>query len=153
GASPSLRMAGDLPRVSYFLHAPTPRTLRFLRASGSSTSMTWTTEAVPDTDGATTNSLALDAQGNPWISFYDTDSQSLRLAKKVGGTWSVEDVDTSTGNVGDWNSLALTPLASPRISYYANHRLKFAEKNSGVWAFDVVDAACDTGQSTSLVID
>ena len=155
GASPSLRMVGDLPRVSYFLHTPSPTTLRFLQASGSYNAWTWTTEAVPGTNNATTNSLALDAQGNPWISFYDTASQILRLAKKISGVWSVENVDTSAGNVGDWSSIALTPAAAPRISYFAAGRLKFAEKNSGLWTFDVVDANAvgDTGQYTSLAVD
>jgi alpha-tubulin suppressor-like RCC1 family protein len=152
GASPTLKMQGDLPRVAYFLHNVSPTQLQFVSTSGSYGSWTWSApETVPGGDGATTSSLALDAQGNPSIAFYA--SRSLRLAKKVGTAWSVQTVDASAGDVGDWNSIALDGAGNPRISYHANGVLKFAEWNGSAWLLDVADAAYETGTHTSLAID
>ena len=151
GASPSLKMRGDLPRVAYFHHNSNPTQLRFLTASGSYQAWSWTTETVPGGDGATTSSLALDAQGNPFISFYA--SKSLRMAKKIGASWTVQTVDTSAGDVGDWSSIALDGAGRPRISYHANGLTKFAEWNGTSWLLDVADSAYETGTHTSLAID
>ena len=67
-------------------------------------------------------SLALDhAQGKPYISYYDANYESLRMAKYVGsggncGTnndWMCEVVD-DVGNVGQYSSIAIDPVDNRR---------------------------------------
>src|SRR3990172_6024806 len=50
-------------------------------------------------------SLALDAQGNPRISYFDATNEDLKYASRAGGTWTIETVD-ATGFVGPFTSLA-----------------------------------------------
>jgi M6 family metalloprotease-like protein len=153
GASPSLRMAGNLPRVSYFLHTTSPTQLHLLSASGTFGSFTWTDEVVPGGDGAGWNSLAVDAQGTPWVAFYEAGGRSLRLAKKTGGAWSVEVVDATAGDVGNWNSIALDASSRPRISYLANGLVKVAEWSGSAWQIDAVDSSGDTPAATAIAVD
>ncbi|MGH9868520.1 MAG: NEW3 domain-containing protein [Candidatus Polarisedimenticolia bacterium] len=153
GASPSLRMHGNLPRISYFLHTANPTQLRYLSASGTFGSFTWTDEAVPGSGGATTSSIAMDSQGNPRISFYEAGTRSLRMAKKIGGAWSVEVVDATGGDVGNWSSIALDSSSRPRISYLANGIVKLAEWTGTAWRLDAVDVSGPTPAATALAVD
>jgi M6 family metalloprotease-like protein len=152
GASPSLRMSGNLPRISYFLHSSNPTQLRYLSASGSYPSFTWTDEAVTGGGGANESSLALDTQGNPRIAFYAANTTSLRLAKKDAGAWSVEVVDASGGDVGRWNSIGLDGSARPRISYLANGLVKLAAWSGTAWVFQTVDSS-GSPAATALAVD
>ena len=99
-------------------------------------------------------SIALDAQGNPHISYYSTTATALRYATKVGGTWTRETVD-ATGDVGWWTSLALDAQGNPHVSYrdHANGYLKYATKVGGTWTRETVDATGDVGWHTSLSLD
>src|SRR5262245_21619237 len=46
----------------------------------------------------TYTSLALDAQGDPHVSYYDVTNANLKYASKNGATWTIETVD-ATGDV------------------------------------------------------
>ncbi len=151
-ASPSLAMYGNLPRISYF-STTNPTQLRYLYASGTFPSFTWSNDAVAGTDGANWSSIVIDSSGNPRISFYAATSKSLRMAKKIGSTWSVEVVDASVGDVGNWSSIALDSAARPRISYLANGLVKVAEWNGSAWQLDVVDVSGDTPAATAIAVD
>ncbi len=153
GASPSLKMQGNLPRISYFLHTTNPTQLHYLTASGTLGSFTWQDVPVPGGDGANWNSITIDPQGNPRISFYAVNTKSLRMAKLNSGTWTVDVVDSSVGDVGNWNSIALDPSSRPRISYLANGLVKVAEWNGTSWQLDAVDASGDTPAATSIAVD
>jgi M6 family metalloprotease-like protein len=153
GASPSLRMSGNLPRISYFLHSTNPTQLHYLSASGTFPSFTWTDDTVPGGSGASWSSIVVDSQGNPRIAFYEATSKSLRMAKKIAGAWSVDVVDATAGDVGNWNSIALDPSSRPRISYLANGLVKLAEWNGSAWSLDAVDASGDTPAATALAVD
>ncbi|MFN8470148.1 MAG: Ig-like domain-containing protein [Caldilineaceae bacterium] len=102
-------------------------------------------------------SLALDGAGNPVISYYeDSDVNSpattgnLKLvhcndANCAGGDESIQTLD-STGNVGQFTSLALNSAGNPIISYYdvTNTNLKLARCSN---------ANCTPGNVTTLTID
>lgn len=76
-------------------------------------------------------SLALDGTGDPYISFYDPKSRTLRLAVKhlVGfeNKWEIFVVDNE-GEVGRYSSVALDATGTVGISYYddSNGDLKYA---------------------------
>jgi hypothetical protein len=77
----------------------------------------------------------LDSGGKPHISYYDYTSVNLKYARWTGSAWSVETVD-STGDVGDYTSLALDSEDRPHISYYdyTNKNLKYATTSDEYFA-------------------
>ena len=101
-------------------------------------------------------SLALDGSGNPRIAYYEAQGKELRLATWNGSSWSVQTVDSSTSNIGQYCSLALAPgTGYPRISYYDahNHDLRYASWNGSSWTLQTVVSSGDVGMYTSLALD
>src|SRR5262249_36682510 len=101
-------------------------------------------------------SLALDAQGNPRISYYDITNGDLKFASKSGGVGTIEPVPEQRPKVGQFTSLALNAIGDPGISYYdvTNGDLKYASRSGGVWTIETVpDPAANVGQYTSLTLD
>jgi hypothetical protein len=89
------------------------------------------------------------------ISYYVSIAGDLRLARKPGGAWMLQTVD-SAGNVGAHNSLALFgPDGFARISYRDedNKNLRYAETNGATWTIQVVDASANNvGAYSSLAV-
>jgi hypothetical protein len=98
------------------------------------------------------SSLALDAEGNPHISYHDVTNDDLKYAYCNGSTWHVETVDYSTW-LGLYTSLALDSNGNPCISYYDNwdSDLRYAAWNGSAWNIQIVDSP--GGGFTSLAID
>lgn len=112
----------------------------------------WTIEAV-DTMGQVGrgNSLALDADANPHISYYNQDTNTLRYAYRSGNIWYTEVVDD--GN-GEHSSLALDASGFPHITYVMDGYVRYAFKNATGWHREqVMDARGSLQNSLDLALD
>ena len=101
-------------------------------------------------------SLALDASGNPHVSYADITTFDLKYARKSGGVWTIEMADGSANLVGLYTSLALDASGNPHVSYYdfTVGNLKYARKSGGAWTIETADgSANDVGFYTSLALD
>jgi carboxypeptidase family protein/flagellar hook capping protein FlgD len=146
--------AGD-PHVAY--SDPTTSTLRHAFRTGG----VWTIEVVapsgPDLiDGVVIAfpSIAIDASGNPHISYYDAPTGTLCYASKTAGVWTSETVDNGY-DVGRGTSLAIDSAGNPHIAYYdeGNFDLKYAIKSGGVWQVETVDSDNIVGQQAAIAVD
>ena len=122
-----------------------------------------------------TTSIALDANNDPLISYYDASNEDLKfaicdLSASTNGNcdqtsdWSTVTVDAA-GEVGPDPSIAVDADGDPLISYYdaSNKDLKFAMcdlskstngncDQTGDWSLVTVDAVGDGGRFTSIAV-
>jgi len=72
-------------------------------------------------------SIALDTEGHPHISYYDTVKRDLKYVRWDGGAWIIQRIDTEE-MVGQYSSIALDNEGQVHISYYdmTNGDLKYA---------------------------
>jgi hypothetical protein len=101
-------------------------------------------------------SLALDGSGTPRIAYYEGWTRELRLATWGGSAWSVQTVDNTTNNIGQYCSLALAPgNGYPCIAYYDahNHDLRYASWNGSSWSRQTVASSGDVGKYSSLALE
>ena len=124
----------------------------------------WQVEAIGSAQIVWSNgtSLELDANNDPHITYYDSNTGDLMYAVKTGGTWTITTID-ATGDVGRYSSLELDSAGNPRVSYYqhlidSTGYVKYASWNGSSWdisVVDTVDRVYLTGArtTTSLAID
>ena len=85
-------------------------------------------------------SIALDSQGRPSVSFYDTPANDLKFGTRKNNQWRTEIVD-SDDDVGAFTSLVYDQYRRPVIAYVDNtHQdLKLAWKDNNRWHTMVLD--------------
>jgi hypothetical protein len=101
------------------------------------------------------NSIDLDSNDNPHISYYVSDPYNdLRYASFNGISWEKSEVDYD-GDVGEWTSLKLDSDDNPHISYCdnTNESLKYAYSDGAIWQLSTVDTQGWVGQYDSLDLD
>lgn len=97
-------------------------------------------------------SLALDQSGEPGISYYNENSRSLSLARRVNNQW--ETLEIEGNKVGKYSSLEFDDVNQPRISYFDEELddLRYASWN-GFTVFPMkMDSEGSVGVYTSLAI-
>ena len=104
----------------------------------------WDIEALPRTKGVATyrgydNSLALDEDGEPHVSFFD--EKSLQYAERRGGKWSVEKVANISGDYDFYlgnTALLLDSDGTPHILYGDMGAIKHAFRNGEKWEVETI---------------
>lgn len=92
-------------------------------------------------------SLAVDPNGNPALTYYDTTDTDLKYASRLDGAWSIETVDTG-GDVGRYSSLAFDSASNPHISYLrlddtTTGTVRYAARAGDTWATADIDSLTD----------
>jgi hypothetical protein len=122
------------------------------------TGLTWNIQTI-DQNGKS-SCLALDSNGNPHVSYYDSN---LKYASWNGSTWSIQTVD-SNGITGSCNSLVMDSSDNPHISYdyydrnpFTSHNstiyLKYVSWNGSGWNLQTADTFNAPFWGISLVLD
>jgi len=121
---------------------------------------TWTIEAVDAANMVGTHSsIAVDASGNPRISYHDETAGTLKYARFTGSSWSIETVPDADAHVGHHTSLRLDASGNPRIAYARGttdiySALKYARWTGAAWSIETVDQqAQGVGVDASLALD
>jgi len=96
--------------------------------------------------------IVIDTSNHPHIVY---GGHELYYAHYDGSNWQEERVDTSSGEVGSFASIALDSKGKAHISYYdvTNDELKYATNASGAWVITTVDSSGDVGGYTSIALD
>jgi len=121
---------------------------------GTVSALAWSVDTVESAgDVPYAQSLALDSNSYPAISYIDWSNHNLMYAWYDTAGWHTVTVD-GTGNVGGDTSLALDSNGDPRISYYdwTNRDQRYAWYD-GTWHLETVDSDGDIGGSSSLALD
>lgn len=145
------------PQVAYlaYRYKPYDGELRFATRRDDG----WQIETVDSATGAGGfPSLALDATGNPWISYYragtwDYHSGELRVAHRNNGRWRAHVVDRRE-NAGRFNNLAISEHGMPVVAYYTAKTgdLRMAWWTDR-WQTQMLAADGDVGAWVRLAID
>jgi fibronectin type 3 domain-containing protein len=123
--------------------------------SVSATSGNWITMSIDsENDVGQFSSIAVDAEGNVHISYYDATMGRLMYAFTSEGAWVIQ-VGDNVGNVGQYSSVAVDSNGSAHISYYdaTNGHLKYATNSGGIWSTSVIDSNSNVGQYSSIALD
>jgi hypothetical protein len=166
GTDTSLALdANGNPVVSYYVGLPN-QDLRLLHCNDPNCTGGDESITAPDTGGIVGQytSLALDANGNPVVSYYDFSNGDLKILHcNDPNCDGIADSITSpdmVGNVGQYTSLALDSAGNPVVSYYdvTSGDLKLLHCNDpncagGDESIVVADTAGIVGWWTSLVLD
>ncbi|MEE3038501.1 MAG: ELWxxDGT repeat protein, partial [Candidatus Thermoplasmatota archaeon] len=141
--------------------------LKYAKCSSScSSTSSWTTLLI-DSDGQVGrgNSLAVDSNNNPHISYYDFTNQNLKYATcssscELISSWTNTTLDT-TGNSGSDTSIAIDSNDNIHIAYTGQfvinvNSLKYATDESGSWLYSTIETgtpSMSSGIENSIAID
>ncbi|MBN1677405.1 MAG: hypothetical protein JW880_02590 [Candidatus Thermoplasmatota archaeon] len=100
-------------------------------------------------------SVVTDSNNKIHICYYDYGRKDLKYATNLGGRWVNCTVD-STGDVGEYNSMAIDSNDKPHISYldFTNGVIKHATITAGgFWTFETAVPCGDNLDVSSIAID
>jgi len=98
-------------------------------------------------------SVAVDNQQNPWVTYFDAVSSSLRIAGRTGDGWSVETVDDA-GHTGVYSEIAIDPDGGQHVSYFeADTEIGTAEISTSGTVKHAYRATPDDAWQISLIDD
>ena len=111
----------------------------------------WTIQDVAQTGSINAQSLALNSDGLPHISYFDGE---LRFASWNGVAWTTTDIDNIPG-IGTVSALAFDGQDRPHIAYFdpLNNWIRHAEFNGTGWATGVVTQNAIGGKFLDLAVD
>lgn len=157
--------SGGYPHISYYDYSNNNLKYAYQDATG------WHIEVVDggapwpaEDEIGSYNSIVIDSNGYPHISYADEENETLKYAYKDAGGWHITTVDT---NLGTWcvhtgqRAIALDSSGYPHIIYYrhtsppSNDRdLKYAYKDGTGWHTEIaVDGVARTGAYAAMVLD
>src|SRR3990172_6809537 len=115
----------------------------------------WSVEIVYVAAAIEPGGLALDALGQPRITFQDLAMGDLMYARRTGSGWITEVVDPSVGNLGMQSDLALDLADQVHVSYYDldTWDLVYARRTGLVWVNETVDSAGVVGRWNGIAVD
>ncbi|MBD3334382.1 MAG: hypothetical protein GF355_02600, partial [Candidatus Eisenbacteria bacterium] len=134
GIKPELAVDGSgRPHIIYWVRDPANE----VRYAHQGIEGAWTIEVVPLPGPAYVldHDLAVDRDGNPHISFRNSDLDELvHITRTDGGPWVTTTVDTA-GIAGVGNAIAIDSQGHPRIAYREDDspKLKYAAFNGSEW--------------------
>jgi hypothetical protein len=145
GYTCSIAIAKDgTPHLTWYqLSGPTPNYLHMRYAVLKDNA--WLVRTLDfDNETGKWNSMVLDAQGNPLISYSAWYNGELRLAHWNGQKWEFNTADSRTRshgefNIGEGNSLVLDSDGKPHVSFYSEKALKYARLVGEEWKVETVD--------------
>jgi hypothetical protein len=153
------------PRMIWYQYMDPSRSLYLHLRFATEREGAWMAQTL-DFDGETGkwNSLVLDRQGNPHISYSAWTNGDLKYAYWNGKSWQVlvvdaRDLSQATFGRGMGNSLVLTPDGTALISYFQDQNLKLARQTGDTWKREIVDSISPIastgweGSRTSLMLD
>ena len=126
----------------------------FLITQHPSEAQAWETQYVGTGQFDAYTSIAVDADENAHISYYDDANQDLKYATNATGAWVPETI-ADAGKQGLHTSIAVDSSDKVHISYAdqtsPGFALRYATKVSGSWVLEEVDTVTVT--YTSIAID
>ncbi|MEJ2211475.1 MAG: hypothetical protein P8129_20895 [Anaerolineae bacterium] len=100
-------------------------------------------------------SLALTAAGQPRLAYYDTWNNRVLFAYNDGIGWSVETVETDTGQHSGRVALALDASGNPHVSFFVlllnAPALQYAFHDGAGWHVETVDNGAFVGSASIAV--
>ncbi len=120
----------------------------------------WEIETVVG-DSSIWNSLAMDSNGIPHITYRSQTSLSLKHAKLTESGWVVDIVDSRKMGGGGYSSIVLDSNDHPHISYdlhppgggpYQDSDLRYAWWDGSGWNIQIVDTDGDVGSRSSIAL-
>ncbi|MGQ9456562.1 MAG: hypothetical protein ACUVRS_12110 [Armatimonadota bacterium] len=103
----------------------------------------WSIENVAQVGSVTGPSLAFAASGSAFIAFAESDSGTLRVARRVGSGWTIDVVDGTSNNPAvSYPALAIDKEGCPVVAYFLRSQsasvLKLAKFTGSAWVKQVV---------------
>ena len=99
-------------------------------------------------------SIAVNSAGIPHICYYDSINKDLNCTYLNGTSWEAPQIIDSSGDVGQYTSMAIDYNDKIFVSYYdnTNHLLKLATNETGSWSIYTISSGDgkDTGKYTSI---